>query len=359
MKKIIFLLVPLVIGLASCNKPIPNKEAVNELKALLDKQDLSEFHSKALGTMFTLEYDILDAYKDEDERTSNFFSYIGLGFLDMYYDFSKDKYDSIVDEKGDINTFDAIAEGEGGYRITQMAKTTSFVRDGGGTSTTQNLDINQQMTLKTTDKDVFVYNILDVTDKDVFDYASRQKFNGTIDKELLFDLVSTRSFRNTFSKVHLFDAPSCVEYLDKLYFSKCIELKNMKDREISDFIIKNKISFNEVESNIELNFVFASEEVGEEYEDLVFPGDIQGTLKYDKSTGEFIEFEYKIKHINESYDEESGSSNTANMAFECSGKTARAPMGDMWVADNPTVYDDVVEFLEDVSEQVIPPNIYQ
>jgi hypothetical protein len=31
----------------------------------------------------------------------------------------------------------------------------------------------------------------------------------------------------------------------------------------------------------------------------------------------------------------------------------------MWTPENPTVYDDVVTFLEDVSEQVIPPNILQ
>ena len=359
MKRAFFLLVPLVIGLVSCNKSIPNQEAVNELKTLLDKQDLSPFYSKAFGTMFTQEYDALDVYIDEEERATNYFNYIGLGFLDLCYDLTNEEYDSIVDENGNVNVFDAIKEGQGGYRITQSAKTSSFFRESGTSSSTQNLDISQQMTLKTTEDDACVYNILDVTDTDTFDYASRQYFNGAIDKELLFGSVSTRTFRDIFSSVHLFDAPSSVEYLDSLYYSKCRELKNMNDQEISEFIIKNKISLDEVENNIELSFVFGGEEISEEYQDIVVPGDIKGKLLYDKNTGEFVEFNYKIKCLNETYDEESGSVKTANMIFECSGKSARGGMSDMWTPDNPTIYDNVIDFLEDVREQVVPPSIYQ
>ena len=359
MKKAFLLLIPLVIGLVSCDKSITNIETVNELKTLLDKQDLSEFHSKSLATTFTQEYDVLDVYKDEEERTSSYFNYIGLGFLDFYYDLASEEYDSIVDENGNVNVFDAIKEGEGGYRITQLAKASSFFRDGGEYSLMRNLNINQQMTLKTTDEDVFVYNILDVAEGDTFEYESRQNFNGTINKGLLFDSVSTESFRDIFSSIQLFDAPSNVEYLDSLYFLKCRELKNMSDQEISDFIIKNKIAMNEVENNIELSFTYGKENIDEEHQDIVFPGDIQGKLLYDKSTGEFVEFNYQIKYLNEHFDEESGSVNTANMVFECSGRSSRAPQGDMWIADNPTVYNDVVTFLEDVREQVVPPSIYQ
>ena len=132
MKKAFLLLIPLVIGLVSCDKSIANIETVNELKALLDKQDLSEFHSKSLATTFTQEYDVLD----------------------VYYDLASEEYDSIVDGNGNVNVFDAIKEGEGGYRITQLAKASSFFRDGGEYSSMRNLNINQQMTLKTTDEDV-------------------------------------------------------------------------------------------------------------------------------------------------------------------------------------------------------------
>ena len=359
MKKAFFLLVPLIVGLVSCNNSIPNQEAVNELKTLLDKQDLSPFHSKAFGTMFTQEYDALDVYIDDEESTRNYFNYIGVGYLDLCYDLTNEEYDSIVDENGNVNVFDAIKEGQGGYRITQSAKTSSFFRDGGTSNSTQNLDISQQMTLKTTEEDVCVYNVLDTTDTDAFDYASRQYFNGAIDKELLFGSVSTRTFRDIFSSVHLFDAPSSVEYLDRLYYSTCRELKNMNDQEISEFITKNEISLDEVENNIELSFVFGAEEISEEYQDIVVPGDIKGKLLYDKNTGEFVEFNYKIKCLNETYDEESGSVKTANMIFECSGKSARGGMSDMWTPDNPTIYDNVIDFLEDVREQVVPPSIYQ
>ena len=61
--------------------------------------------------MFTQEYEVLDVFRDEEERSSNYFDYVGLGFLDLYYDLSNEEYDAIVDENGDINVFDAIKEG--------------------------------------------------------------------------------------------------------------------------------------------------------------------------------------------------------------------------------------------------------
>ena len=364
MKKLVFLLIPLLITLGACNNSssnasISNQDEVDNLKALLNKVDLSDFHKKSLGTMFTQEYDVLDVYKDGDEeKTTSFFSYIGLGFLDMMYDLSKDEYDSIVDEKGNINVFDAISVGDGGYRITQSSKATSFFRDGGDYATTQNLNINQQMTVRSLDNDVFIYNSLDVTDKDYFDYSDRQYFNGTIKKDLLFDSISTRSFSEIFSKVHLFDAPGNVEYLDRLYFEKCRELKDMSDKEISDFINENQIKINEGEENIELDFVFKNEDIDEEYESNIFPGEIVGKLMYDKTTSEFKEFEYEIKFLRETYDEETGSSKYVIMAFKCSGASKREGMGDMYTPNDPTVYDDVVSFLEDVNEQVVPPSIF-
>ena len=363
-KKILSFLLSLflVFGLASCMKSSPsivNQEKVDQLKELLNKQDLSEFTSKGFACMFTQEYNVLDAFNDIDEEDKNtsFFNYISLGFLDSYYVITKDQYDEIVDDNGDINTFDAIAIGEGGYRITQQAKTASFSRDGGGSSSIINLDINQQMTLKTTEEDVIVYNILDVTDNQVFDYASRQKFAGSINKELLFSSVSTRAFREIFSKVNLFDSPGNVEYLDKLFFTICKNLKTKSDMEISNFIIENKISIEEVDDKLELSFVFQDTGVDDIYTDIIFPGTIKGTLTYDKATGLFEEFNYEIKYIEEKYDEESGSLKTANMIFTCQGKSTHGPIGSMWVPDDLTVFDNVIDYLEKVSEEVIPPSL--
>jgi len=363
MKKfpLIFLSLTFAIVLASCktNSSI-DQEKVDQLKELLSKQDLSDFTSKSFACMFTQEYDVLDVYNDsddEEEKNSSYYNYTSLGFLDSYYVLSDEQYAELKDENGDINIFDAIAIGEGGYRITQSAKTATFSRDFGGKALTNNLDISQQMTLKTTNEDVIVYNILDVTNNQTFDYESRQSFNGSINKELLFESVSTRSFREIFSQVNLFDSPGNALYLDKLYFSICKDLMVKNDEEINDFINENQISIEEVDDNLELSFLYQENNLEDEYIDNIFPGTIKGVLTYNKTTGSFDEFSYEIKYIDEKYDEESGSLKTANMIFNCSGKTSRDKMGDMWTPDDSTKYDDVIEFLENVSEEVVPPSI--
>jgi hypothetical protein len=373
MKKLLLILMfSLVFGVASCKKSnssnsnqteneqnVINQEEVDNLKELLNKQDLSEFTSKGFATMFTQEYNVLDLYKDseEDEKTASYFNYISLGFLDLYYDLTEEQYDKIVDDSGEINIFDAISAGEGGYRITQTAKTASFFRDGGKKSDTKNLDISQQMTLKADDENVSVYNILDVTDNQIFDYASRQEFAGSINKDLLFGSLSTGKFCEIFSQVNLFDSPGNVENLDRLYFSICKDLKTKSNEEIYDFIIDNEISIEEVDDKYELSFVFKENNYDEKYIDTIFPGTIKGTLTYNKETGSFEEFSYEIKYVEETYDEESGSLKTVSMIFTCSGRTARGQMGDMWLPDDLTIYDNVTDFLEKVSEEVIPPII--
>ena len=131
MKKfpLIFLSLTLAIVLASCktNTSI-NQEKVDQLKELLSKQDLSDFTSKSFACMFTQEYDVLDVYNDseDEEKNSSYYNYTSLGFLDSYYVLSDEQYAELKDENGDINIFDAIAIGEGGYRITQSAKTATF-----------------------------------------------------------------------------------------------------------------------------------------------------------------------------------------------------------------------------------------
>ena len=363
MKRTIFLLIPLVIGLSACSNSsssISNQEVVNEIKELLNKQDLSEFHTKSMGTMFTQEYDVLDLDKDDEEKYASYFNYIGLGFLDFYYVLNEDQYDSVIDENGDINTFDAIAIGDDcGFRIMQSANTTSFFRDGGTPADVQNLNLVQNMTIKTTDEDVLIDNSFIVTDTSSFDYSTRQEFYGAINKELLFDSISIESFRDTFTRVHLFNAPGNIEYLDRLYYLKCRELVNMSDKEISDFIIENQISISEGEETILVNFVFPNDNLDDEYAENIFPGAVEGTLTYDKETGEFALFEYQIKYNYYSYDEETGSNKLINTVFNCAGISSHEKLGELSMAADRVVYDDVVEFMNDVSEQVVPPSIYQ
>ena len=369
MKRRFLLLIPLVLGLASCGGPsIPNQEAVNKFKEILSKQDLSEFYSKTLQGTYTQEYDVLDIdndydysnFNDDDEpgKVSSYFNYGGYGMFGFYYDLTADQYNSIADENGNVDTFDAIATGTGSYGLVQSLRTMSFNREGSTEAQIYNLDVLQSLTLKTTKKDVWVYNSLDVTDSGIFHGDLTQRFNSSIDKELLFGSISTRAFREVFSKVDLFDTTGNIEHLDKLYISICRELVSKNDKEISDFLLANQVSIEEAEDNIELSFVFSTEDIEEEEMDYIFPGAIKGTLSFDKNTYEFSDFNYEMIYRIETYDENTGSIKLVNTKFTCSGISTRGVPEDPWEPINPTVYEDVGEFLKDVNEQVVPPNIY-
>ena len=378
MKRIVLLFFPLILSLASCggNSPtpstdsetevIPNQEAVNKVKEILDKQDLSKFYTKALQGMYTQEYDVLDINNDydfesfndeEDPKTSSYFNYGGYGMFGFYYDLSEDQYNSIVDEKGNVDTFDAIATGTGSYGISQLSRAMSFNREGSTEATVYNLDISQTLMLKTTKQDVWVYNTLDVTDTGIFDGDLTQRFNSSINKELLFSSISTRVFRELFSKVDLFDTTGNIEHLDKLYFSICRDLVAKSDKEISDFLLANQVSMQEEEDNIKLSFVFSADDIEEEEEDYIFPGAIKGYLTFDKETYQFSDFNYEMIYRMETYDEETGSVKLVNTKFACQGVSYRGLPDDPWEPKDPIVYDDVPEFLKDVNEQVVPPKI--
>lgn len=378
MKRSVLLLIPLVVGLASCggNSPAPstdsgtevisNQETVNKVKEILDKQDLSEFYSKTLQGTYTQEYDVLDINNDydfenfnddEEPKTSSYFNYGGYGVFGYYYDLSEDQYNSIVDEKGNVDTFDAIATGTGSYGISQLSRAMSFNREGNTEATIYNLDISQTLMLKTTKQDVWVENSLDVTDKGVFDGDATQRFKASIDKELLFSSISTRVFRELFSKVDLFDTTGNIEHLDKLYISICRELVAKSDKEISDFLLENQVSIQEEEENIKLSFVFSTEDIEEEEADYIFPGAIKGTLSFGKETYQMSDFDYGMTYRMETYDEETGSVKLVNTKFACQGVSYRGLPDDPWEPRDPIVYDDVLEFLKDVNEQVVPPKI--
>lgn len=378
MKRSILLLIPFVLSLTSCGgnpstsssepegEVIPNQETVDKVKELLSKQDLSEFHSKTLEGTYTQEYDVLDINNgydfesfsdDEEPKTSSYFNYGGYGMFGFYYDLNEEQYDSIVDENGNVDTFDAIATGTGSYGISQLSRAMSFNREGSFEATVNNLDILQTLTLKTTEQDVWVENSLDVTEKGTFDGDATQRFKASIDKELLFSSISTRVFRELFSKVDLFDTTGNIEHLDKLYFSICRELVSKSDKEISDFLLTNQVSIEEEEDNLELNFVFSAEDIKEEEIDFIFPGAIKGSLSFDKETYQFSEFNYEMVYRMETHDEDTGSVKLVNTKFTCSGVSYHGIPEDPWAPVDPTVYDDVAEFLKDVNEQVVPPEI--
>ena len=354
------LLIPLVVGLISCGKSssnIPNQRAVNEFKELLSKQDLSPYYSKTMRVLYTQEYDVLEVSRDEEERMTNYFNYNGSGIFGSYYDLTSEQYDSIADEKGNIDTFDAISEGKAYYGIFQSVRTTSFSRENSHEAVVNTLDIFQQMAAKSTDQDFWLYNSLDVSDTGIFNAEYTQRFNSCINKELLFSSISTRTFREILSKVNIFDAPGNIEHLDKLYFSTCRDLVSKSDKEISKFILENQITIKE-EENIEVSFVFSTDDIAEEEEDYIFPGAIKGTLYYDKNTYEFVGFTYDNSFKVETYDEDTGSVKLVNTDFYAEGTSERGLPHDPWEPIDPVVYDDVAEYLKDVNEQVIPPEIY-
>lgn len=391
MKRNALLLIPLVLGLASCggkstptvssseiiyssssevtsssssqgissleSTDIPERETVEKVKELLSRQDLSEFYTKVIIGSYIQEYDVLEVNYDEDSKVSNYFNYDGRGMFGFYYDLNEDQYGSIVDEKGNVEIFDAIAKGLGYYGLLQVIRTMSFNRVDGAEADINNLDIFQQMTLKTTDDEVWVGNTLYASNDGVFHYDTRQELQASINKDLLFSSISTRTFRETFSKVDLFNTPANMEHLDKLYYSICRDLVTESDEGISDFVVENQISIEEDEDNIKVNFVFLNEDIDEEEADFIFPGEIKGTLFYDKETYEFTNFSYEMVYKIETFNEETGSIRVINTKFTCSGDSSRVWPHEAWQPTDPIVYDDVADFLEDVNEQVVPPNI--
>lgn len=391
MKRSTLLLIPLVLGLASCggksapavssseiissstsevtssssteefssseSTDIPERETVEKVKELLSRQDLSEFYTKAIIGSYIQEYDVFEVNYDEDSKVSSYFNYDGRGMFGFYYDLKEDQYGSIVDEKGNIEIFDAIAKGLGYYGLLQVIRTMSFNRVDGAKADINNLDIFQQMTLKTTDDEVWVGNTLYASNDGVFHYDTRQELQASINKELLFSSISTRTFRETFSKVDLFNTPANMEHLDRLYYSICRDLVTENDEEISNFVVENQISIEEDEDNIKVNFVFLNEDIDEEEADFIFPGEIKGTLFYDKETYEFTNFSYEMVYKIETFNEETGSIRVINTKFTCSGDSSRVWPHEAWQPTDPIVYDDVADFLEDVNEQVVPPNI--
>ena len=363
MKRSALFLIPLLMGLVSCGGDSSSSQepelvgSLTKFKEILNSQDLSEFYTKTLEGMYSQEYDVLEINNDEDEKVSSYFNYTGSGMFGFYHDLSEEQYNSIIDENGNVDVFDAIAVGKGYFGLTQVARTMSFSREGSRESEIYNLDITQDITVKNYKNDIWVDNSMWVSNDGIFHYEDRQRLNATIDKDLLFSSISTRSFREIFSKVDLFNTPGNIEHLDKLYFSICRDLVAKSDKEISDFIVKNQITIEE-KDEIEVNFVYANDDVDEEELDYIFPGVIKGTLFFDKSTYNFSNFTYEMINKVETYDEDTGNIKLINTSFLFIGDSSRELPHDAIDPIDPTVYEDVAEFLKDVNEQVVPPTVY-
>ena len=97
-----------------------------------------------------------------------------------------------------------------------------------------------------------------------------------------------------------------------------------------------------------------TDEVTAEY---IIPGAFEGTLTYEKESGAFSAFDYRILYVVNEADE-NGNLRTASMEFKADGYSWNQRYEeDLYIEPNPTVYEDPEAFLEDVLDKVIPPFI--
>lgn len=107
---------------------------------------------------------------------------------------------------------------------------------------------------------------------------------------------------------------------DRIYFATVKEPCSKSDAELSDFIAKSEIAIEEEDENTLVHF-----KVGDEGlqaildENDIFPGALEGTLTYEKESGEFTAFDYQIVYVANERDADGYNVHTASMEFKASG----------------------------------------
>lgn len=361
MKKTLFplLFLPLA-ALSSCGGGIPNQGEVDDFKALLSKQDNSPIYDKMFSCMFYQDYSSFAKNHGEEENETRFYSYRGGGAFGCLYEVSEEAY-AEVEALESRDFFDYLSRGKGSYGLVQTADIVSYhynvEEEEDAVETFKNQTFLQRVEANFGEANVQVNNSLACRDKTKDEYSQWQKFNGIIDKSLLFDTITVRAFSDIFARTNLYDGQRSCETLDRIYFKTLRELAGKSDRALSDFIIKNNIRIEEGEQATLVRFKVEDEElkaVLEENE--IMPGSFEGTLSYDKDTGKFEAFEYKIAYLVDEANMEDGSTETTFMEFKAEGYSWNQKFGeDLYIEPNPTVYDNAEAFLEDVVREVIPP----
>ena len=360
-KKIsLFLFLPLALGLPACNQGPANQEAVNELKALLSKQDLSPVYTKMFVANFSQNYDVFAKQQDQDARQTRFYSYLGGGAFGCLYEVSEAAYKEASAQKNN-DFFDFLSRGQGSYGLTQSAKVASYHYDsekqGNDAQTPQNLTFLQQLQAKYTESDVQVCNTFTLSQGQ--GNPTSQRFNGSINKQTLLDSISIRAFSDIFARTNLYDGQKSCEILDNIYFNVVKGLTKKTDQELSDFITKNNIVIDNNGENTLVRFKVEDESLRTTLADHdIIPGTLEGTLTYEKGSGKFSAFEYKIVHIVNESDTTTGNISSASMEFKANGYSWNKKYGeDLYIDPNPTVYENAEDFLTDVVKEVIPPSI--
>lgn len=363
-KKYLSLLLLPILALTACNNAqenIPNREVVTSFKELLAKQDLSPFYVKSFSALVVQNYNVFSSTLNDDTNEVDFFNYHGGCYFGYQYEVSKEQYEEIT-SRDSYNAFDFMVTGYGDYGLLQTASVNSYDYSYSDetletTTVRRDAEFTQLLTSRFTNDDFQVDSRFTYTDRLDESASCDKKFNGLVEKSLLTDTISTDSLTEIFARTNLFDGPRAAQVMDGVYYSICNSLVGQSDKVISDFIINNKITMLEEDDVIKVSFHIEDENIRNTLSEIdIMPGIIDGTLFYDKESGEFQEFEYEINYMDDHSDESLGSVSSALLRFEVSGYSRhRITEADPYITPNPVIYDNGDTFVDDMASEVIPP----
>lgn len=343
---------------SSSEEIIVNQEDVDSLKALLAKQDLSPFYEKTFVAQYKQNFSVYTNLIDGEGKYIEFINYNGVGNAGYYYNVDEEIYKKLVEEKN-INTFDIMCQGYGYYGLTQNATTYSFLNDEFEEKEDRERNTYiQKVEAQFDETNLQVQNYYIYSDYYDDDSTDFRIFNGVIAKDILFGTYTTEALSNVFSRINIYDGPGYCETIDALYYQICYSLLESSDKEISEFIINNNVEYTESDKYSELSFELQEEKYIEQLgESDIIPGAIKGTLHLNKETKELDSFEYTIIHIEESFDQSSNYVHTASMEFKAEGYSHHGkPEVEPGMDEDPTVFTDPNEFMDQIIQQVIPKN---
>ena len=339
-----------------------NQEEVKKLKELLDKQNFSSFYERAFTAQFKQDFNVFHSDKNEGTNAVDFLSYHASSAFGYQYAVTPEKYEEIT-SNGSYNAFDLMSGGKGDYGLLQSAQVRNYSCEyDEDKETLSEVETNsrfvQLINTKFTQDNFQVDSEFSYTDDIDSSNSSHILFNGLIDKEELLSNVSTDALAALFSSINLYDGPRIVQVIDMLYFNIVASLKEQDDAKIGAFIQENQVTMEEGEDVISVTFHLDNEEMRTLFSDNeVFPGIVDGTLSYDKESGEFQHFKYTINYSEERGTQNQDSVSAALYTFDVEGDSDdKMAHQDPYIRPDPVVYDDVVSFMNDMIAGIIPPN---
>ena len=339
-----------------------NSEEVKKLKELLDKQNFSSFYERAFTAQFKQDFNVFHSDKNEGTNAVDFLSYHAASAFGYQYAVTPEKYEEITSNDS-YNAFDLMSGGKGDYGLLQSAQVRNYSCEyDEDEETLSEIETHsrflQLINTKFTQDNFQVDSEFSYTDYIDNSNSSHILFNGLIDKEELLSNVSTDALSALFSSINLYDGPRIVQVIDMLYFNIVASLKEQDDAKIGEFIFENQVTMEENEDAIQVTFHLDNEEMRTLFSDNeVFPGIVDGTLSYDKESGEFQHFKYTINYSEESGAQNQDSVSAALYTFDVEGDSDdKMAHQDPYIRPDPVVYDDVVSFMNDMIAGIIPPN---